>query len=403
MDQNLSNSGSQYATAMNMLGNHYDNMKTCDNFAMELYKKSYKKGYHIAYYNYADMLSKVNIKDIEAQKKRNAKCLKIIEKYIKLVPNDPDGYHCMGNIYNKMKEYDKTQECFEKAIKLGKIQLINMISWDKKDAEKIQELVDSAYSKFIENPKLLNYKSINLLGLIYSDGLYNIKRNYNNAFEIWEIGVNKGIVGNSLDDTIDKTYEEMYPTLLFNLGFCYKYGEGVKRDLKKAKELFEKSIEIGNDTCSSSYRELGLLYEYEMNNDVKLNYDTSIKYFTLGANVKNPDPTCCLKVVKYLQKTKGTVNNYKYGPKVYYDKNITKTQSQYILKYIKSYEYSSDQPKDALIPFNVLIQWKDKMAKMTKLKEEIAELQLRPPNEGGKLYLEAKNRFNENIKKINNE
>lgn len=391
----MSNSSNctQFATALNVLAQHYDKMKTVDAFALELYKKSYKSGCNVARYNYADMLSKTVLEDVESEKMRYPKCLKIIQKYIKLSPEDPDGYYCMGNIYKKMNESIKTRECYLKAVELGKIHLLRLIVCD--DSKSVNDVLDLVYTKYIENSqnhKLLTFHSVNYLGLVYSDGLHGIKRDYVKGFKIWEVGVNNGleIMKIENDDT------KIYPTLLYNLGFCYRYGEGVAIDFSKALKLFEKSIELSEYPLTSAYREIGLLYECGYG--VKTDVETALKMYTLGVNVPvNPDPVCCLKISKHLGKTQGIKNETNYGPKIRYKDEITKKQSQYIFEFIKSYEFQSDQPKDLVIPFNVLIRWKNKIEwKMKKLKNKITELELRPPIEGGQLYLEAKEKFNVN-------
>jgi TPR repeat protein len=374
---------SQYAIAMNMLGIHYD--KIYKQLALECYKKSYKKGCKVARYNFADLLSYTQLEDEVSEGMRYDKCIKLYEKYILTHPEDPDAYTGIGNVYAKKGLYDKKVEYYTKAFNLGQYKLLFGIMHSINDSDECTRLADIVFDKIMSNHDIVSLYHINQLALMYSDARNGVKEDHEKGVILWEILVLKE-----------------YPNAMYNLGFCYTYGEGIERNYQKAFELYTKCIEH-KDTVGGnidSYRELGLAYEF--GRGVERDPIKSMEYYTLGAiNQNNPDPVCCTKIVKHLQKTKGTKNEYKTGPALYYDKETTKLQSKLMLHYIKYYEYANDQPKDLTIPFNVLLRWKDKLGyKINKLKQKIQDLELRPPTDGGELYKEAKERYTNNINKM---
>lgn len=65
-----------------------------------------------------------------------------------------------------------------------------------------------------------------------------------------------------------------------DLGFCYAYGKGVKKDVKKAEELYNKAIAKGN---TDAMRRLGYLYN-DGDGDVPLDYNKALEWYTKAAN-----------------------------------------------------------------------------------------------------------------------
>lgn len=80
------------------------------------------------------------------------------------------------------------------------------------------------------------------------------------------------------DDNYEEEDEEFDPSELeesvkkgdaeamFNLGWRYQGGDGVKKDMNKAIELFEQSFKLGN---KDAMRQLGWIYQYGEENDLK--------------------------------------------------------------------------------------------------------------------------------------
>jgi TPR repeat protein len=199
---------SQYAGALNLLGCYYDKKKEKQT-ALECYKLSYKKGCNVARFNFADLLSTVELDDEVSESMRYDKCIKLFEKYILTIPEDPDGYMALGDVYGKKGEYDKKHEYYLKAFHRGKYGLLPRILWNVKDPIESTRLVDFLYDLIIVHNDVVNLDTINRLGLIYSDGNHGVPVNHVKSFILWEIAA-----------------KQDFGTSVYNLGFCYSYGEG---------------------------------------------------------------------------------------------------------------------------------------------------------------------------------
>lgn len=74
----------------------------------------------------------------------------------------------------------------------------------------------------------------------------------------------------------------------YGLGFLYKEGEGVKKDIKKSDEYIQKAYKIFNKECDlgSSFDCLGLAFMYKKGEGVKADFnkakDYALKSCTLG-------------------------------------------------------------------------------------------------------------------------
>lgn len=78
-----------------------------------------------------------------------------------------------------------------------------------------------------------------------------------------------------------------------DLGYCYKIGDGVKKDPKKAVEWFTKSAEQGN--ARAQYN-LALCFEH--GNGVKKNLKKAIEWYTKSAEQGYESAQCNLKLLK---------------------------------------------------------------------------------------------------------
>lgn len=53
-----------------------------------------------------------------------------------------------------------------------------------------------------------------------------------------------------------KQQMRIHPQAYYNLGFCYRWGNGVRKDKEKAKQLFKKGIELGSNNCKEAYEDM---------------------------------------------------------------------------------------------------------------------------------------------------
>jgi TPR repeat protein len=125
-----------------------------------------------------------------------------------------------------------------------------------------------------------------------------------------------------------------------NIGRMYQTGMGVRKNIKIAEKWF---LIAAKQNCASAHNNLGCIYSDDF--DIGINYKKAMNYFVKGINLGSPVAEGNLA-------------------------NLLHTKSKQLAPII--YEM---------------------MKSIDELKEENLELKLRPPPEGGELYVEAKNRF----------
>lgn len=76
-------------------------------------------------------------------------------------------------------------------------------------------------------------------------------------------------------DMLIKLSEQKYPQAIWTLGLCYEIGYGIEKDVKKGRELREKSAMLGYSTACEQLAEAALNL-----NDV----ETAKKWYTMGAS-----------------------------------------------------------------------------------------------------------------------
>ncbi len=127
-------------------------------------------------------------------------------------------------------DLDKAMELYEKAAELGNSQAHWILAnwyWSgtgvDADLDKAMELCEKA-------AELGNSQAQCVLGYYYMNGEY-YETNKEKAFELFK----KAAEDSSNEDA------------MYNLGRCYEYGDGVKADLNKAIEWYEKYLEVSDD------------------------------------------------------------------------------------------------------------------------------------------------------------
>lgn len=164
--------------------------------------------------------------------------------------------------------YDKSYEYFYKASILNHpnayYMLANMYIKGHIGSKSQKELnIGYEYLK-----KAINFGSIaalNLMGIMYKDGIFPIKKDLNKAIYYFE-----------------KSQEKDYPYAYNNLGKIYEE----RKEYKKAFEKYLESAELGESWACNKIGEY-----YRTGTFVKLNMETAYKYYNLAidSEVKN----CC--------------------------------------------------------------------------------------------------------------
>ncbi|MDF2691040.1 MAG: hypothetical protein K0S29_895 [Gammaproteobacteria bacterium] len=79
----------------------------------------------------------------------------------------------------------------------------------------------------VEEAKAGYINSINNMAVIYGQGTYNIPNNPFKAFQLFELAA-----------------KYHHPAAVFNLAGCYKSGEGIEKNLEKAKQLYQQALDL---------------------------------------------------------------------------------------------------------------------------------------------------------------
>jgi TPR repeat protein len=175
-------------------------------------------------------------------------------------------------------------------------------------------------------------------------------------------------------------FKESIIAAKYNLALSYQKGEGVDKDKKKAFELLMQCQEDPD-----AQREIGDVYQHGSCPGIPINKEKAKEWYSRAANNKLPDYESCLHLAR-----------------MYEDVSV-KDKANYFLKgikresIVKKYNNMNSLPKSYHIPTDVILYYE---AKITKLKQKILELECAPPQMGGKLYLQAKANFENNIKTL---
>lgn len=366
----------QYYIALNLLGVYYDKMRWF-HLAEQCYLKA-SKHVIVSKYNYASLLITRGKKEMAAE---------YLNDYIEKYPDDYDGYREMARVYG-WKDTEKRNEMWEKAFEKGwsgdffEMLIYNVSKFTEDVAREKNNVMadvlfirmtgfdslksDEEKEKYI---KLISPKICNRLGLIYFSGKHLVKQDYNRACQIWDIAIKME------EHIISPFIKEDIVCAKYNLALSYKKGEGVPKNKEKAIELFMQCQEDPD-----AQREIAEYFEH-----AELNKQKAKEWYLKAANNKLPDYESCLHLARV------------------YDDVSVKDKATYFLRGIKresvvKYNDKNSVPKSYNISTDVMLYYE---AKITKLRQKLLELECRPPSLGGRLYLQAKAKFENDIEQLN--
>ena len=135
--------------------------------------------------------------------------------------------YCYQNGFGVGKDEEKAAEYFKQAADLGYADAMFDLGGYYQNI-----LIDSNKAKmwYQKAAELGHAEAINCLGVIYSD----IEEDYEEAVKCYERAV-----------------ELEVPMAYRNLALCYRDGQGVEQDLKKAEKLFAKAAELGVEDANN--------------------------------------------------------------------------------------------------------------------------------------------------------
>ncbi|MCO5230390.1 MAG: sel1 repeat family protein [Chitinophagales bacterium] len=156
-----------------------------------------------------------------------------LEKAASLGKVDAAGF--LGNIYlNDVspKNVSKAKEWFEKAAQQNNVDALYNLgiiySNDQGDGSPLD--FAKAIMYFSKAAELGDLESYEAIGSIYGTGGGNVKQDYQEAFSWYLKGAEKG-----------------NETCMGRVGVMYHKGEGVQKNIAKAKEWLQKAADAGND------------------------------------------------------------------------------------------------------------------------------------------------------------
>lgn len=350
----------QFSMACGTLGNMYDDRKEHSKYKnriLELYKLASDHGNHTGTYNYASYCLYITYMYDEA--------IEFGKLYTKLVPNDKDGYALVAEAYRrKGDDKDNEMDYLEKAFELGEYNIFWKFKnvYENSNPERLNEIYEIAY----QNREHIKCFNLCTLGLAFSEGNAACPKNQERALELYQCALKK---------------DDNYAAALYNIGLAYRLGEGVDRDHQIAFSHFQRAANTGD---TDGLRELAEYYEYGLGGVVKKDIEKAKELYKQAAEPKyNSSAYACKKMYKFAE--------------------TEEEKEKYLLKTIGRYEVTKIEPapKSIEVPFGILAKWRCKLEYTIPLLEnKIEKLELEPPVEGGRLYQEAKKRFEDNIGKL---
>ena len=220
--------------------------------------------------------------------------------------NNPKALYYLGLIYNMGYgvpiDYNKALDYYDRSSKLGYVSATKNLGamYHYGLGVKINfNTACSLYKKAINSCG--SAVSFNDIGICYEDGVGGFEKNINKAIEYYKKAADLGSEPNLLHLAAVyhnmKDYEKSFVLFkrvsqtksdiirsegLYFLGWYYYYGEGVKKDYKKAVEYFKQSAKLAN---SNSYNDLGMMYAD--GEGVKKDPTKAFFYYSKAAELKN--------------------------------------------------------------------------------------------------------------------
>ncbi len=206
------------------------------------------------------------------------------------------------------QDYEKAKELYEKAENLRNAREINNLGYMYQHGEGVSQDYGKAKELFEKAANLGNTSAMYNLGYMYENG-EGVPKDYSKAKELYEKAATKGnkVAQEKLskikasieearknnNDKIsyykDKSIEELEELVKQNddkamneLGRRYSDGEGVEKNLEKAKSLFQKSSQLNNPDAMTNLGQIYLTMEIKSIDDLlknKQNYIEARKLF----------------------------------------------------------------------------------------------------------------------------
>ncbi|MBQ8192650.1 MAG: sel1 repeat family protein [Bacilli bacterium] len=181
----------------------------------------------------------------------------------------------------------------------GSYYMISKMYYDKLIGTYSNEELKEAYNYLIKAVELNNIPGMNLLGLLYLNGIYPVKKDINKAIEYFKLASSNNyayaynnlgkIYENKKDYKKALDYYQKSSLLgeswaLNKLGEYYRLGICVEKDIQKAFDYYNEAIDSPiESTCYHAYYNLAK-YFYLTNNTIKeKNINTAIEYLTISS------------------------------------------------------------------------------------------------------------------------
>jgi TPR repeat protein len=212
-----------------------------------------------------------------------------------------------------------------------------------------------------------NICAINLKGFMYQKGLI-FDQDYQEAMKWYS-----------------KASDQGHALAKYNIGYIYDTGLGVVKDYKEAMKWYLEASKLGS---SEAIFAIGYFYDY--GTGVDLDYAKAMKWYLKASELGDGASNHNIGFMYYFGH--GVDQNYKEAMKWFLRALASDPpclDSKDLVKSILAYH-----PDEMISFFCKTMETAESLKrKVSELEQENLELKLRPPPEGGELYVEAKNRF----------
>jgi len=206
--------------------------------------------------------------------------------------------------------------------------MMSKMYYDNLIGEHSNKELEKAYNYLIKAVNLNNIPSINMLGLLYLNGIYPVKKNITKAIEYFTIASNNNYayaynnLGKIYENKKDyKTAFECYQNssllgeswALNKLGEFYRTSVYVEKDLKKAFNYYNKAIDSPiENTCFHAYYNLAKYFYLTSNQIIEPNENIAIEYLTISSNnnhIKSSILLLYIYIEKYIKEKNNIILN----------------------------------------------------------------------------------------------